>query len=460
MTKINRHHCLGRLLLATALPFGLLAASEMSAHAGTATVTGANGANGGPRQPGGAGGTATATTTTPSDPLNTATATGGNGGAGGNGALPPYYIPLGGGGGHGGPATSTAATKVATGSASAIATSTGGSGAIGGRPDGAGGGGGWASSTATAASPNGSASATATSTGGNGARGGLSNQCCGIGEGGGGGAASATSSATGGGADTVTSGATATGGAGGAGWNHPPGGSASASASARNSVGAALASASAPADSSAKAVANATLTNAPLGAGSAPLLAIKTGQVASDATLSSEGQMIGVGAMSAGYGVSSLAVTYEAKATLDFSTPVGALDLKLLSDNFADNSAGIAFDSMELLVVHGTTQIEKTFSSLTGSAGAETYFTAHPIIGLGANAAGQSIEIEYFLGYKTGTSAGPGDGFGFTYALVDPPPGAAIPEPSTWAMMLVGFAGLAFAGYRARVGCAVAKNVT
>jgi PEP-CTERM motif len=30
--------------------------------------------------------------------------------------------------------------------------------------------------------------------------------------------------------------------------------------------------------------------------------------------------------------------------------------------------------------------------------------------------------------------------------FVPPPP--AVPEPSTWAMMLFGFAGLAFAGYR------------
>jgi hypothetical protein len=29
---------------------------------------------------------------------------------------------------------------------------------------------------------------------------------------------------------------------------------------------------------------------------------------------------------------------------------------------------------------------------------------------------------------------------------------AAVPEPSTWAMMLLGFAGLAFAGWRARGG--------
>ena len=49
-----------------------------------------------------------------------------------------------------------------------------------------------------------------------------------------------------------------------------------------------------------------------------------------------------------------------------------------------------------------------------------------------------------------GTSAEPGDGFGFTYELMDPPLRRYVPEPSTWAIMLVGFAGLAFAGYRAR----------
>jgi hypothetical protein len=32
--------------------------------------------------------------------------------------------------------------------------------------------------------------------------------------------------------------------------------------------------------------------------------------------------------------------------------------------------------------------------------------------------------------------------------------GGAIPEPSTWAMMLVGFAGLGFAGYRSSRRCA------
>jgi hypothetical protein len=37
---------------------------------------------------------------------------------------------------------------------------------------------------------------------------------------------------------------------------------------------------------------------------------------------------------------------------------------------------------------------------------------------------------------------------GFDYALPAPPEVAAVPETSTWAMMLGGFAGLGFAGYR------------
>jgi PEP-CTERM motif len=34
-----------------------------------------------------------------------------------------------------------------------------------------------------------------------------------------------------------------------------------------------------------------------------------------------------------------------------------------------------------------------------------------------------------------------------TYTIAPPPP-TAIPEPSTWAMMVLGFVGLGFAGYR------------
>jgi hypothetical protein len=65
-------------------------------------------------------------------------------------------------------------------------------------------------------------------------------------------------------------------------------------------------------------------------------------------------------------------------------------------------------------------------------------------------AAGQSVNIFSFFGQETpptgnayGEFASPG-GFGVgTFTLT------AVPEASTWAMMLIGFAGLGVAGYRA-----------
>jgi PEP-CTERM motif len=38
-------------------------------------------------------------------------------------------------------------------------------------------------------------------------------------------------------------------------------------------------------------------------------------------------------------------------------------------------------------------------------------------------------------------------GFGFDFAVGGAVP-RAVPEPSTWAMMLIGFAGVGYAGYR------------
>jgi hypothetical protein len=72
----------------------------------------------------------------------------------------------------------------------------------------------------------------------------------------------------------------------------------------------------------------------------------------------------------------------------------------------------------------------------------------------------ETIKLEYFLDYSSGTSAKPGAGFGFAYDLATAPVApayadfaarpltAGIPEPSTWAMMLIGFSGLGFAAFR------------
>ena len=143
-------------------------------------------------------------------------------------------------------------------------------------------------------------------------------------------------------------------------------------------------------------------------------------------------------------------MTYEATATFDFFTPTSeALDLYLSSFSFV----GLGFDRLLLWVqVNNDVPHTYAFSSLTGSGGAETYFTTNkneplPLDTIAANSQ-SSVELVYDLTYNIGTSAAIGDGFGLTYGVADPPV-AGIPEPSTWAMMLVGFAGLAWVGHRA-----------
>jgi hypothetical protein len=427
MIKINRCSSLLRpLLLATAVPVGLLAAGAMSAHAGAVTVTGANGANATPYHLPGAGGSATATTTTPSDASNTATATGGNGGSdcylGARDGCGPHP------GGRGGAADATATTSISSGAASAEATSFGGAGGEGAEGVlalsglGPGGDGGAATSSAAASSTTGSASATASSTGGAGGRphGGPAHGCPG-----GTASSSAAASSTTGSPSATASSTSASG--------------ATASANAQNSDGAAVTSASAPAGSA--------LTNATVGSGSPTLVNITAGQAVSNAILTPNGPDIGVGAMSAAYG--GVSEEYSATAVFDFSASPGeALDLNLLSDNVS----GIGFNSLELQVTLGDgTPQTYNFSSPTGTAGAETFFAANALP-LGAIVEGgqTSVSLSYDLTFSAGTLAKVGDGFGFAYDIADPPLTGSAPEASTWAMMALGFAGLGLSGYRAR----------
>jgi hypothetical protein len=234
---------------------------------------------------------------------------------------------------------------------------------------------------------------------------------------------------------------------------------ASVTSSAQNQSGSIVTTASAPRGSTASGLSSAAVLTPAMGAVPESLIAILPGHAVSDADLTpGGGKTIGVGAMSAGYGADSFGITYEATATFDFTTSAQeALDLSLISYNSAALT-GVGFDNLLLWIdVDGNVQ---SFS-LTSLSAAEAFFAPGNSISLGTHAKGnQSVEIEYSLTYNLGTSVAPGDGFGFTYELVDPPLSTAIPEPSTWAMMLVGFAGLALAGYRARRGTAVGKNVT
>ena len=197
------------------------------------------------------------------------------------------------------------------------------------------------------------------------------------------------------------------------------------------------------------------MATAAVGSGNVTLAPTFTGgEVVSNAVLTGGGAIIGDGAMSAAYG-GFVPLQYEVAAVFDFTAPKTGekVNLDLLSDNFGT----IGFDSLDLLVVSKNTGKSLASLSFTSSSAAKSFFNGGQVSVGWVGAGSQSIEIEYFLGYNIGTSAAPGNGFGFTYDLVDPPLTATVPEPSTWAMMLVGFSGLAFAGCRAR-GAAIKKT--
>ena len=125
--------------------------------------------------------------------------------------------------------------------------------------------------------------------------------------------------------------------------------------------------------------------------------------------------------------------TYSASSTFIFGYG-GDLMLGLIDSQtgFAD---GAGFQSMEFTIVDNGVEIfEATFESL---AVAESFFHDN-VIDLGS-----SLEPDIDLTFAYNLVADGSGGFGFDFAV-----GGAVPETSTWAMMLVGFGGLGFIGYR------------
>ena len=125
---------------------------------------------------------------------------------------------------------------------------------------------------------------------------------------------------------------------------------------------------------------------------------------------------------------------YSAVSTFDFAGLGGDLILGLIDDQATGFAKGLGFQSMEFYVdVNGAQILDVTFGNLSV---AESFFR-DDVLDLGAYA----NPIDLTLGYKL-VADGDG-GFGFDYAF-----GGAVPEPSTWALMLTGFAGLGVAGLR------------
>jgi hypothetical protein len=127
-------------------------------------------------------------------------------------------------------------------------------------------------------------------------------------------------------------------------------------------------------------------------------------------------------------------LSYSASSTFDFGYPYD-LQLGLIDDQVSGFTNGLGFKSIEFTILSGGVEtLDRTF---TGLVDAESFFHDN-VIDLGS---GIGPNIDLTVGYTLVAEAS--GGFGFDLAI-----GGAVPEPSTWAMMLLGFAGLGFAGYR------------
>ena len=432
-----------RLLQTTGLALALMTASAAGVHAQVIGANGANGADGvNPGDsglPDGDGGPAAANADSAS-PQNSATAIGGNGGSGGSANnLPPFIFGgNGGNGGNGGAATATAATTITSGSAGAEASASGGPGGEGGGTiigndfepingsGGNGGTGGSATALATGSSGTGNVTVSASATGGHG--GVEFSQLPFGGVPGGGGAANATADATAGGGGTATANAIATGG-----------------------VRADFLAFPFDVRAAANATSNAETAKGAMAQAQSSGFGGSSGEYQSTATTSLAGVSVQSTAMipSTAGGLFGEFETTNAIAQGGSGQPVAdavddadafstVLPDRAYAETVVDGASNVA-DA--LLGPHDTVfGIAILGANGEGFASATFDFVYRGDLLLG------SIEDDSVtnLGSSLGgivdlTLSGPG-----VFVIG----GAAVPEPSTWAMMLAGFAGLGFAGYR------------
>ncbi len=140
---------------------------------------------------------------------------------------------------------------------------------------------------------------------------------------------------------------------------------------------------------------------------------------------------IALGTMGAG-GIGASSLTYTATADFTFN----AVGFPFLIDLTGSYSLGNGFDSATFQVFdNGNSLINQSFSDLTS---AQAYFSNN-LLDLYLGAGSNDLQIAF-----TETMSG-GQGFAFNYAAGEI---AAVPEPSTWAMMILGFAGIGFMAYR------------
>jgi PEP-CTERM motif len=410
-----------RLLRNTALSLALMMASASGVHAQVIGADGANGADGvNPGDPGLPGGDGESVS-------GSGTVMGGNGGGGGNAAPPdlPIGAGSGGNGGNGGAATATGVD------ANAVGGNGGGGGSpaapeflfgLGGGADLGGNGGNGGNATALAT---GSSNVSASATGGSG---GLEFSQL-TGDPGNGGDANATADASAGGGGTATASAVANGGIGGDRGLGAPG-AANATSNAETAKGAMAQAQSTAVD----------------GFG----LFFPAGEAQSTAKTTFKGVSV--------QSIASSPTTPDGGATTTDAIAQGGSGQPVPNDLFQTT---FAFSTALPDKAYAATLIDGASNVADALLGPDDRVFGIAI--LGEQGIGDSASSTFDFRFRgdlllgsieddSVTNLGSSAGGIIDLTLSGPGifviGGAAVPEPSTWAMMVLGFAGLGFAGYR------------
>ena len=208
-------------------------------------------------------------------------------------------------------------------------------------------------------------------------------------------------------------------------------GAATATSKSTNGLGHVVASATSPVGGPESAV-----TQTSYGGGVSPPSSISPGQSYSVVNATSSGPLtLALGAMGAGYGGTGESLIYQESAEFKLNGQ-GTILLGLVNAM----SVGNGFDhSTFQIFINGVLFLNQSFNDL---ASANAFFT-NDTINLG-NFSNGITDIDLVLNETMSST----QGFGYTYAFAASGFSSAIPEPSTWAMMLIGFAGLGFVAYR------------
>jgi hypothetical protein len=165
---------------------------------------------------------------------------------------------------------------------------------------------------------------------------------------------------------------------------------------------------------------------------------LSPGEVYATAELTPGGPAFGLGGFGAESDGSDTSLTYDATADLTFMTAA-------TEDIFLNLTSGVpSGDAFQELVftysIDGSTPVVETFMTV---AAADAFFNDMSI-NLGEETAGtQNLVLSYAF-----TAEGDAPGYVISYNTSGTSLTPTIPEPSTWAMMLIGFASLGYVGWR------------